>query len=765
MIPQNVHKTKLQRLRVAIRGAVQGVGFRPFVFHLADEMHLAGWVNNSPQGVNIEAEGQPEELQAFLLRLEKEKPAHSFIQSLEPSWLDPVGYKNFEIRQSELSGKKAALVLPDIATCGECVRELFDAGNRRYRYPFINCTHCGPRFSIILNLPYDRTNTTMGRFRMCARCLQEYGDPSDRRFHAQPNACPNCGPQIYLWDDKGRMLADKEEALNQAVASIRSGKIVALKGIGGFQLLTDARNAEAVRRLRQRKHREGKPFALMYPNLDEARRDCAVSPLEERLLVSSEAPIVLLERLGTAAADDAIAPRNPYLGVMLPYSPLHHLIMADLQAPVVATSGNLSDEPICIDEQEALERLRGIADVWLVHDRPIARHVDDSVGRVLMDRELVIRRARGYAPLPVTLQEETPPLLSVGAHLKNSIAMATGKEVFISQHIGDLETAAALDAFQRVISDFETLYQAVPETVACDMHPQYLSSQFARRLGQPVVEVQHHYAHALSCMTENELTAPVLAVSWDGTGYGLDGTIWGGEFLRIDENGFERFSHLRAFALPGGEKAVKEPRRTAMGLLYEIFGEKMFAMDLAPLKGLDQEKRSILNTMLRNGVNSPRTSSAGRLFDAIASLAGLRQEVSFEGQAAMELEFAAAKIHTGESYPVRKSEDGIDWEPMVRAILEELALEATVNEIAAKFHNTLVEAIVQVAHDCGLEKVILSGGCFQNRRLSERAVLRLRREGFHPYWHQRIPPNDGGIALGQVMAVVRSKMGVAAQCV
>jgi len=630
-----------KRLRITIRGAVQGVGFRPFVYRLATEMGLPGWVLNSTHGVFIEVEGSAPTLETFLLRIEREKPPRSFIQSLEYSFLDPIGYATFEIRRSDESGDRTTLVLPDIATCSDCLREIFDPTNRRYRYPFTNCTNCGPRFTIIEALPYDRPNTTMKGFVMCQACRSEYENPRDRRFHAQPNACPRCGPHLELWDPGGKVLASHHDALVGAAEAVRQGWIVAVKGLGGFHLLVDARNEDAVVHLRQRKHREEKPFALMYPTLELVREHCDVSELEERLLASPESPIVLLRRQRSATHSPSsviapsVAPGNPYLGIMLPYTPLHHLLLAELGFPVVATSGNLSDEPICTDEQEALKRLAGIADLFLVHDRPIARHVDDSVVRVVMGRELVLRRARGYAPLPIADcglmdSHRTPSsaqmgtssptsILAVGAHLKNTIAVSVGPQVFVSQHIGDLETAEAFQAFQRAIESLQKLYDLRPSVVACDAHPDYLSTQFARRTGVPVISVQHHYAHVLSCMVENELEPPVLGVAWDGTGYGRDGTIWGGEFLRVTEHSFHRIGHFRTFRLPGGEKAIKEPRRTAIGVLYEIYGDDTFLLtELAPVKAFSSEERAILRTMLTKKINAPVTSSVGRLWWACA---------------------------------------------------------------------------------------------------------------------------------------------------
>ena len=832
------------RLKLTVRGAVQGVGFRPFVFRLATGLGLAGWVNNSPQGVFIEAEGPRAELEKFLLRLEIEKPPRSFIQSLEASWLDPAGYTAFEIRPSETGGNKTALVLPDIATCPDCLREIFDPKNRRHRYPFTNCTNCGPRFSIIESLPYDRANTSMKAFTMCPQCRAEYDDPRDRRFHAQPNACPVCGPWLELW--KGSRVCENAEsprshergygALLAAAKAIREGKIVAVKGLGGFHLMTDARNDKAVRLLRERKQREEKPFALMFPSLESVKAECEVSPLEERLLRSPESPIVLLRQIRNPKSEirNSCAPGNPYLGAMLPYTPLHHLLMAELGFPVVATSGNLSDEPICTDEREALERLGGIADVFLVHNRPIVRHVDDSIVRVMLDRELVLRRARGYAPLPITIggassasphnqgvAELRPPkiILAVGAHLKNAVALSVGNQVFISQHIGDLETEQAHSAFRRVIADFEKLYEVRPQIIAADLHPDYLSTKFAleRRpparhesentgdqpavpeAGAPIVmQVQHHIAHVLSCMAENEIAPPALGVSWDGTGYGLDGTVWGGEFFLVTNESIERIAHLRPFRLPGGDKAVKEPRRTALGLLYEISGDAIFERTgAAPVAAFSAPELATLKTMLAKKLNSPVTTSMGRLFDAVASLINLRQQIRFEGQAAMELEFALDGVETEQRYelplvksaeqsrtgvpPVRRAPQCeqtkettsvslcstgagetpallslvLDWSPMIEAILADVKNGIPVATISARFHNALAESIVAVAKHAGQNRVVLSGGCFQNRYLTERAVRRLQAEGFRPYWHQRVPPNDGGIALGQVVAAQR----------
>ena len=731
--------------------------------------------------------------------------------------------------------------------------------NRRHRYPFTNCTNCGPRFSLIETLPYDRANTSMKRFTMCPQCQAEYDDPHNRRFHAQPNACPVCGPQLELWDASGEAIFGGHQALRAAARAIRCGRIVAVKGLGGFHLIVAAHDEPAVRRLRERKQREEKPFALMFPSLESVKAECEVSPLEERLLRSPEAPIVLLRRLvrphpgplpqeredsppsvresmtadssteveqmGTLKSGSlsprervsvepnrlpvapSVAPNNPHLGVMLPYTPLHHLLLAELGFPVVATSGNLRDEPICTDEQEALERLHDLADIFLVHNRPIVRHVDDSMVRVMLDRELVLRRARGYAPLPIFLNSQPStlnpqPILAVGAHLKISVALAVGNQVFLSQHIGDLETEPAYAAFRRVIADFEILYEARPQIIAADLHPDYLSTRFAlerrppvrresKNAGDPrglpearapvVTQVQHHLAHVLSCMAENEIEPPALGVSWDGTGYGTDGTVWGGEFFLVTNKNVERTAHLRPFRLPGGDQAVKEPRRIALGLLYEIHGDVVFERkDLASTTAFSAAELATLKTMLAKKLNSPLTTSVGRLFDAVASLVNLRQRIRFEGQAAMELEFALDGMETEETYPLpiadcrspmentrratgvssrttHHASRVLDWSPLVEAILAEVKNGIPIAIISAKFHNALVEGIVAVAKHCGQKRVVLSGGCFQNRYLTERAVRRLQAEGFRTNWHPRVPPNDGGIALGQVVAALRTK--------
>jgi len=749
----------IHRLRVSIRGAVQGVGFRPFVYRLATGMGLPGWVVNSSAGVTVEVEGAPSRLEEFRTRLVEECPPRAVVQGVEASVLDPVGMAGFEIREST-GGEKTALLLPDIATCPDCLRELFDPADRRFRYPFTNCTNCGPRFTILRGLPYDRPLTTMAGFRMCGACQGEYDNPLDRRFHAQPNACPACGPRLELWTPGRGVLAREEEALARAVAAIRDGAIVAVKGLGGFHLMADAGNDEALQRLRAAKEREEKPFALMVPDRASAAALCRLGDAEARLLVSPEAPIVLLEKLDDRGVSPSVAPGNPCLGVMLPYTPLHHLLLSDLGAPVVATSGNRADEPICTDEREALVRLRGLADLFLVHDRPIARHADDSVLRVVLGRELMIRRARGFAPMPIEVRGCGQPVLAVGAQLKNAIALSVGGQAFVSQHVGDLETPEALAAFEEVTEALQNIYDARPAIVACDAHPDYASTGYARRLGAKLAPVQHHVAHVFGCMAENQLSPPALGVAWDGTGYGLDGTVWGGEFFSVAADCVRRVATFRPFGLPGGDHAIREPRRTAAAVLFAVHGAEAFEQeDLAPIRDLSAVERRALCRMLERGVNTPATSSVGRLFDAVAALVGLRQRVRYEGQAAMELEFAIDGRDAGGHYPFEWSDTGppgpalLDWRPMMTALVADVRGGVPVGAIAARFHRTLAEMIVCIAARQGVASVVLSGGCFQNRLLTELAVSRLREEGFRPYWHQRIPPNDGGIALGQIAAV------------
>ncbi len=794
-----------RRVRVEVRGAVQGVGFRPFVYRLATSLGLAGWVINDAGGVCLEVEGSPELVDAFVERLPREAPALAVIQGVDISPLSPRGERGFRIRHSEGGdGVMRALVLPDVATCEACLAELWDPGDRRHRYPFTNCTDCGPRFSIITALPYDRPNTTMRRFPMCSDCLAEYEDPQNRRFHAQPNACPRCGPTLAFYTPAGdpshapahpdfpptrgtcALVALGEEALALAVRALRAGRIVAVKGLGGFHLMVDARNAPGVARLRARKPRREKPFALMVADVAQARLLCELSPEEEALLTSPQAPIVLARRREGALVAENVAPGMPELGIMVPYTPLHHVLLRELGFPVVATSGNRTGEPICTDEWEALERLGDVADAFLVHNRPIARHVDDSVARVVGGVPRLLRRARGYAPFPVMLSRRVPAILAVGGHLKNTVALGLGRQVFISQHIGDLETLEARVAFERAVTDLLRLYRATPVAVAHDMHPDYASTLWAQEAvggrlpqadpvlsaleGCALVSVQHHHAHMAACLAEHGIEGSALGVTWDGTGYGPDGMVWGGEFLAGCVREARRVATLRPFRLPGGDAAVMAPKRVAFALLWELWGEGALARDDVPaVRALRSGEGEMLAHMVRRGVNAPLTTSVGRLFDGVAALLGLCQEVSFEGQAAMALEFAAAgAASVAAGYPLGPwelaalpDEPGVlcwDWREMVAALLDDLRRGVDRSIMAARFHHTLAEWVVRVAEAVGEPRVVLTGGVFQNTLLAELVSRRLAEIGIPVFQHRHVPPNDGGLSLGQV-AVAAARLG------
>jgi hydrogenase maturation protein HypF len=683
-------------------------------------MALTGWVVNSTAGLVVEVEGPPEVLGRFAERLEREKPQVSVVNACESSWIAAEGSTTFEILASENESAKTVNMQPDLATCLQCRHELFDPANRRFRYPFINCTHCGPRYTIVTDIPYDRPNTSMREFILCPRCRMEYEDPRDRRFHAQPIACPVCGPKL-------------DGEIGEVAQSLRDGEIVALKGIGGFQLLVDARQPRAVARLRERKHREEKPFALMMPSLELAQRYCDISPSEAELLESQAAPIVLLQpKPGTDIAWN-VAHCSPYLGVMLAYSPLHQLLMQECPFPLIATSGNRSDEPIAIGNDEARARLAGIADRFLMHSRPIIRACDDSVVRLSRGRAGILRRARGFAPLGIGVRHKVPPVLAVGGHLKNTVAIGVGHDVFLSQHIGDLETVEARGAFEKAIADLCRLYSFGPEAVICDMHPDYVSTHWAEQSGLPIVRVQHHQAHVAACAAENHLEGPYLGVSWDGTGYGLDRAIWGGEFFHVDGNQFERVAHLRSFQLPGGEAAVREGWRSAASLMFEVFGADATDPKVRPI--------------LERSVNVVPTTSVGRLFDAVACITGVARRNRFEGQAAMLLENEIGGLCTEEAYPLAEG----DWGPLIQAVTLDKRAGIAVPLIAARFHNALVEWILEVATQVGLNQIVLSGGVFQNRYLTERAVAVLESRGLEVFTHHLVPPNDGGIALGQVV--------------
>lgn len=754
------------RFKIEIRGKVQGVGFRPFIYRLASIYDLKGYVCNSLPGVLIDVEGDEESLKNFISSIYTNKPEISFISGLEYSELDLIGYSEFKIIESKTDGKFNIIIPPDIAVCSECLNEMFDKNNRRYLYPFINCTNCGPRYSIIESMPYDRENTSMKIFNMCNECRAEYENPFDRRFHAEPIACPVCGPKLQLWDKNGFCLIEGNEVISYAAELILKGNIVALKGIGGFQLIVDASNSDAIKRLRVRKQRSEKPFALMFPNYNYVEEICYVSTLEKRALLSNESPIVLLKRknIDQKIISDECAPHNPYLGIMLPYSPLHHLLMNKLNKPVVATSGNLSEEPICIENEEALIRLKNIADYFVVHNRPIVRHVDDSIVRIINNKQVILRRARGFAPLPILIDEKVSSekeILALGSHIKNTIAIKKNNAIILSQHIGDLSTSETYNAFIKTINNLTELNKlSLNPLILCDIHPEYLSTKYGESISKNIIHIQHHYAHVAACKLENEVEGLALGISWDGTGYGLDGNIWGGEFFIVDENKAIHIGQFKTFPLPGGEIAIREPRRTLAGILFEIFNYSLnnnqlrFLLNSFTINELEIIKKAVINK-----INTPQTSSVGRLFDAFSSLLNICHISSYEGQAAMMLEFTAdEKINESYGYEIIfKDKIIIDWQKIFLEAMSDIDNGVSKFIIAAKFHNTLANIILEVAKITNSNKVLLSGGCFQNKLLTEKTIELLSNNNIKVYCHQKIPPNDGGISAGQIAAYLLTK--------
>ncbi len=741
--------------RIAVLGAVQGTGFRPYVFRLAEALRLGGSVRNTPFGVLIVVEGEEEQVAEFCRRLPLEAPPAAVLRRVEVEPVALEGAERFEIEASDLTGEMVVTMLPDLATCPDCLAELWDPSDRRFHYPFLNCTACGPRLSIIEGLPYDRTLTAMRRFRLCPDCAGEYHSVRDRRFHAQPVACPQCGPRL-AFESPGAPAPAPADPLEAAAAVVRAGKVLALKGLGGYQLLADARDDGALARLRARKGREAKPFAVMFPGLDALRRTARVGDEEAKILSSASAPILLLPLVDRSAISAEAAPGLHSVGAMLPYSPLHHLLMERLNFPVVCTSGTFSEEPMAIEADDARRRLGAIADAFLHHDRPIVRHVDDSVGRVVDGALLVMRRARGFAPLPLALRAPLPTVRALGAHLKNAVAWTHGAEIIASQHIGDLDHPLSLETLCATVRDYERLYALKPVAAACDLHPDYASTRLAEASGLPVMRVQHHHAHVASALAEHDLDGEVLGVAWDGTGFGPDGTVWGGEFLCATAVGYRRAARLLPFWLPGGEVAARQPWRSALGVLHAVDGETLWSRDVAPVHHA-QVFRPVVDSLLKAGTCSVRTSSAGRLYDAVASLLGIRQESSYEAQAAMQLEQAAAPGAPA-GYPFRLTEPvsgggtglvEVDWRPAIAALLEDLARGTGVPAVAGRFHRTLAQMIGAVAEWVGLPRVVLTGGFFQNAAVLTLATRELRSRRFDVATHCRIPPNDGGLAVGQ----------------
>ena len=743
---------ELARRQIRIRGIVQGVGFRPFVHNLARRLGLAGYVLNSSAGVVAEVEGTPAALDSFVESVRSEAPPLARIEEMLVAEIDPLGERDFAIRESQALEGEFALVSPDVATCPDCYRDFTDPANRRYGYAFTNCTNCGPRYTIIRDIPYDRPNTTMAGFRMCAACQAEYYDPGNRRFHAQPNACAECGPQLSA------PIAEAQRRLSE-------GAIVAIRGLGGFHLACDSRNDRAVRLLRERKRRSDKPFALMARDLAAVEAFCAVSDADRRALVSARRPIVILPRRADSGISATVAPGNNTVGVMLPYTPLHHLLFTG--APydaLVMTSGNLSEEPIVTSNEEALDRLRPLADWFLLHNRDIYMRADDSVVRTFEGVERTLRRSRGFVPQAIDLGMEVAEILACGGELKNTFCLSKGRYAVLSQHIGDMENYETLTFFEETLANLKKLFRVEPRAVAHDLHPAYLSTQYALRVpGREKIGVQHHHAHIASCMAENGLRGKVIGVALDGTGYGTDGQIWGGEFLVADYGGFERRAHLRYVPLAGGDAAVRQPWRPALAYLADTFGAAAEFPELAIWRDVPESQRKLVRSMIAHRVNTIDTSSCGRLFDAVASLVGLRQQINFEGQAAIELETIAAE-GMAESYPFALEGDTavgtLDFRPAIERIVAEVRAGTPAPTIAARFHNTMAEAIVEVCRrlraEEKLNRVCLSGGTFQNMKLLARTLAGLRRLDFEVFIHARVPPNDGGIALGQ--AVIATEM-------
>jgi hydrogenase maturation protein HypF len=763
------------RRQIEVSGIVQGVGFRPYVYRLATGRGLRGTIRNTSAGVTIEIQGPAETVQDFVERLPAEAPPLARITNLTVCEVPCVavqigGDQDFRIVHSHEGEEVRTLISPDVAICPDCLRELFDPNDRRYRYPFINCTNCGPRFTIIRDIPYDRPSTSMAMFPMCPACLAEYENPLDRRFHAQPNACWECGPRVELWDKSGRRIECRDPIV-EAVSGLHAGLVVAVKGLGGFHLAVDATNPAAVALLRARKRRVEKPFAVMVPDLLAAAEVCELNEAARTVLESMQRPIVLLPKVllpkkSPRVLPDEVAPFNRYLGIFLPYTPLHYLLLAEggFRA-LVMTSGNLSEEPIAIDNREAVHRLNGLADYFLVHNRDILLRCDDSVVRVAGGSTRQLRRSRGFVPVPVFLKEDQTrkdqaSVLAVGGELKNTICLTKGKHAFLSQHIGDLENVESYSFFHEAIEHLERILEIRPEIIAYDLHPDYFSSKWAlQQSGVKLVGVQHHHAHIASCMAENHLEGRVIGFALDGTGYGADGNIWGGEVLIAGYEDFERAAHFEYVPLPGGAAAIREPWRMAVSYLAHHFGREFLKLDIRFVRQLSQVKVDLLLRMMEQGVNSPLTSSCGRLFDAAAALAGIRQEVNYEAQAAIELEMAMTSSDEDTGYPMKLLPESDCWilstRPLFEALLDDLGRNVPVAAISRRFHNGLVEGFVELAallrKKTDLTRVCLSGGTFHNVYLSERLEARLSEAGFEVFTQKEVPSGDGGLSLGQAV--------------
>jgi len=746
--------------RLEINGIVQGVGFRPFVYQLAHRHRLRGDVANTSAGVIIRIEGDRQSVEAFAAELAQNPPPLAHITEIRQQEVPPNGFSEFSIVASRGDAAMSTLISPDVSICQDCLAELFDPQDRRYRYPFINCTNCGPRYTIIEDIPYDRPKTSMKHFRMCPQCQAEYDDPTDRRFHAQPNACPVCGPQVTLRDRQGRVI-DTADPIAEIARRLKQGAVAAIKGLGGFHLAADPTNEAAVQRLRRRKHREEKPLALMAADLKAVGGFAQFTAEEARLLQSAQRPIVLLRKKHPNAIAVSVAPRNGYFGVMLPYTPLHYLLLDCGLNALVMTSGNLSEEPIAIDNAEALLRLGEIADDFLMHDRDIYLRSDDSIVRRAAGGTRPLRRSRGFVPVPVFLKAKQPPVLAVGAELKNTVCLTRNDQAFVSQHIGDLENAATYDFFCMTVAHMQRILAIAPQTVAHDLHPDYLSTRWAlEQTGWSSAAVQHHHAHIVSVLAEHRIDGPVIGLSFDGTGYGTDGAIWGGEVLIAETGSFQRAAHLAYVPMPGAAAAVRQPWRMALAHLFEAFGDSMWELDLAPLQAVEGAQRQVLQQVIERGINAPRTSSLGRLFDAVAAIVGLRGTVAFEGQAAMELEMAAGGSFQGAPvYDMRWSADDpirIATAPIIRGVVGDVLAGRAAAEVSARFHATLVtlfaDLCARLRRETGLQRIALSGGVFQNALLLEGLTAALEADRFQVFANRQVPTNDGGICLGQAVA-------------
>ena len=758
------------RRQIEVSGIVQGVGFRPYVYRLATGRHLRGTIRNTSSGVTIEIQGPPETVQNFVERLPAEAPPLARITSFAVHDMPCNGDPDFRIVHSHEEEEVRTLISPDVAICPDCLRELFDPYDRRYRYPFINCTNCGPRFTIVRDIPYDRRSTSMAVFPMCPTCLAEYENPLDRRFHAQPNACWECGPRVEFWDKSGKRI-ECHDPIAEAASKLHVGLVVAVKGLGGFHLAADATNPAAIALLRQRKRRVEKPFAVMVPDLQAAEKICELDDAARVVLQSMQRPIVLLKKAllpkkTPNMIPEEVAPFNHYLGLFLPYTPLHYLLLAEggFKA-LVMTSGNLSEEPIAIDNREAIRRLTGLADYFLVHNRDILLRCDDSVVRIAGGVARQLRRSRGFVPVPVFLKDDQPSVLAVGGELKNTICLTKGKHAFLSQHVGDLENVESFGFFHEAIRHLERILEIRPEIIAYDLHPDYFSTKWAlQQSGVQSVGVQHHHAHIASCMAENHLEGRVIGFALDGTGYGTDGHIWGGEVLIAGYEHFERAGHFQYVPLPGGEAAIHEPWRMAVSYLAHHFGREFLKpgflkSDIRFVHQLSRPKVDLLLRMMAQGVNSPLTSSCGRLFDAVAALIGIREEVNYEAQAAIELEMTIAASGDDTAYPLELAPDGDHWiigtRSLFEALLDDLDRNLSVAAISRRFHNGLVEGFAQLAmllrKKTALHRVCLSGGTFHNIYLSQRLEARLSEAGFEVFMQKEVPSGDGGLSLGQAL--------------